>query len=66
MNVEALEAEALKLAPQERARLAQKLIESLENLSADENASLWAEEAKRQDRAALQWNRTHSASEIRR
>lgn len=46
MGTEELEVEALKLAPQERARLAEKLPESLENLSEDENAKLWAEEAK--------------------
>ena len=49
MSTEELEVEALKLAPRERARLAEKLLESLENLSEDENAKLWAEEAKRRD-----------------
>jgi putative addiction module component (TIGR02574 family) len=49
MSTEELEVEALKLAPQERARLAEKLLESLENLSEEENAKLWAEEAKRRD-----------------
>jgi len=47
MSTEELEIEALKLTPQERARLAEKLLESLENLSEDENAKLWAEEAER-------------------
>ena len=51
MSTEELEVEALKLAPQERARLAEKLLESLENLSEDENATLWAVEAKRRDQA---------------
>lgn len=51
MSTEELEVEALKLAPQERARLAETLLESLENLSEDENAKLWAEEAKRRDQA---------------
>ncbi len=51
MSTEELEAEALKLAPQERARLAEKLLESLEHLSDDENARLWAEEALRRDHA---------------
>ncbi len=51
MSTEELEVEALKLAPQERARLAEKLLESLENLSDDENARLWAEEAERRDQA---------------
>ena len=51
MSTEELEVEALKLAPQERARLAEKLLESLENLSDDENAKLWAEEAERRNQA---------------
>ncbi len=37
MGIEELEVEALKLAPQVRARLAENLIKSLENLSDDEN-----------------------------
>jgi putative addiction module component len=51
MSTEELEVEALKLAPQDRARLAKKLLESLENLTDDENAKLWAEEAERRDQA---------------
>ena len=51
MSTEELEVALLKLAPQERARLAQKLLESLENLSEDENARLWVAEAKRRDQA---------------
>lgn len=49
MSKEELEAEALKLDPKERARLAGKLLESLEGLSEAENARLWAEEAQRRD-----------------
>ena len=49
MSKEELEAEALKLDPKERARLAGKLLESLESLSEVENARLWAEEAQRRD-----------------
>ena len=49
MSLKELEAEALKLDPKARARLAGKLLESLEDLSEEENASLWAEEAKRRD-----------------
>ncbi|MEW6542828.1 MAG: addiction module protein [Nitrospirota bacterium] len=49
MNLEKLEAEALKLDPKARARLAGKLLESLEQLSDEENARLWAEEAQRRD-----------------
>jgi putative addiction module component (TIGR02574 family) len=51
MSREELETEALKLSPRERARLAERLLQSLENLSDDENARLWAEEAERRDRA---------------
>jgi hypothetical protein len=51
MSTEELEIEVLKLAPRDRARLAEKLLQSLENLSDEENAGLWAEEAKRRDQA---------------
>lgn len=50
MSVEELEAEALRLEPKEHAKLAEKLLESLEQLSEEENARLWAEEAERRDR----------------
>jgi hypothetical protein len=42
-----LEVELRKLDPRERARLAAALLDSLEELSEDENARLWAEEAER-------------------
>ena len=45
MSIDEIEAEALKLDPHARARLARKLLESLEGLSAEENERLWAEEA---------------------
>ena len=51
MSIDELEAEALKLAPGARARLAERLLESLETLSDEENARLWAEEAQRRDEA---------------
>ena len=51
MSIDELEAEALKLAPAARARLAERLLESLESLSDEENARLWAEEAQRRDEA---------------
>ena len=51
MSIDELEAEALKLAPAARARLAERLLESLETLSDEENARLWAEEAQRRDAA---------------
>lgn len=49
MSLEKLEAEALKLDPKGRAQLAGRLLESLEHLSDEENARLWAEEAGRRD-----------------
>ena len=47
MSIDELEAEALKLTPQARAKLAGKLLESLESLSEEDNQRLWAEEAQR-------------------
>jgi hypothetical protein len=44
-----LEAELMKLDTKSRARLAEKLIKSLDALSDAENAELWAEEAQRRD-----------------
>jgi len=46
MDVKQIEAEALKLAPEERARLAQTLLDSLETLSEEENLQAWVLEAK--------------------
>ena len=47
MSLEKLELEALKLKPSSRAKLAERLLESLENLSDEENELLWAHEALR-------------------
>ena len=52
MSTDELEVEALKLAPHERARLAQELLQSLETLSDEENARRWTEEAQRRDQAS--------------
>ena len=49
MSVDELEAEALKLDPSSRARLAERLLASLDELSQQENAQLWAAEAQRRD-----------------
>jgi hypothetical protein len=51
MSIDDIETEVLKLDPQDRARLAKKLLESLETLSDEENERLWAEEADRRDAA---------------
>jgi hypothetical protein len=58
MSIDDIEAEALKLDPQARARLAKKLLESLETLSEAENERLWAEEAERRD---AEWDSTGRA-----
>jgi plasmid stabilization system protein ParE len=49
MTFDELQAEMMKLDPKARARLAEKLLESLESLSDRENAQLWAEEAERRN-----------------
>jgi Putative addiction module component len=49
MSIKEIEAAALKPFARDRARLAEKLLESLENLSNAENEILWAEEAERRD-----------------
>ena len=49
MSIDDIEAAVLKLDPQARARLAKKLLESLETLSDEENERLWTEEADRRD-----------------
>jgi len=47
LGIDEFEAKALKLGPQARARLAERLLDSLESLSDEENARIWAEEAER-------------------
>jgi hypothetical protein len=49
MTTEQVENEALKLKPEARAELAEKLLRSLEDLSDEDIARLWAEEAARRD-----------------
>ncbi len=49
MTVEQVETEALKLDPEARARLAEKLLRSLDDLSDQDIQQLWAEEAVRRD-----------------
>ena len=49
MCIDELEAEAMKLDPTARARLAGKLLESLDTPSEAENERSWAEEAGRRD-----------------
>ncbi len=49
MTIEQVENEALKLKPEARAELAQKLLRSLEDLSEDEIELLWVKEAVRRN-----------------
>lgn len=51
MRIDELEEAALKLKPEGRARLAERLLDSLENLSDEENSRLWTEEAERRSAA---------------
>ena len=51
MNQADLIEEALKLDARERASMAGRLLESLDDLSADELESLWLDEAQRRDAA---------------
>ena len=49
MSLKELKAEAMKLAPEARAKLAHALLASLEDLSEAEIERLWLEEARRRD-----------------
>ena len=51
MSMKEIEAAALSLVPKDRARLAGRLLESLEGLSEEENEIIWAQEAERRDAA---------------
>ncbi len=53
MSLKEIETAILKLVPKDRARLAGKLLESLEDLSDEENEASWTEEADRRDAV---WN----------
>ncbi len=49
MGIEEIESEALKLDPKARARLAKRLLDSLETLSEQENERIWGDEAAARD-----------------
>ena len=49
MTIEQVETEALKLEPQARAKLAEKLLRSLDEMSDEDIEQLWVEEAVRRD-----------------
>src|ERR1700733_2188301 len=61
MSIKEIEAAVLKLVPRDRARLAGKLLESLEDLSDEENEVIWAQEAERRDSAWNSSDRNRSA-----
>ncbi|MDI1450475.1 addiction module protein [Polyangium sp. 6x1] len=65
MNLTELEIEALKLDPADRARLAEKLLESLETLSEQENQEVWVDEAARRD-ADFDPSKARSAEDVLR
>jgi len=50
MTLNELESEALKLDPRSRARLAESLLASLDDLSEAEAERLWLDEAERRER----------------
>lgn len=58
MSIDEIESAALRLAAADRARLAERLLESLEQLSDEESTKLWAEEAIRRDK---EWDADPSA-----
>jgi len=49
MDLHDLESEAVKPPPEERARLAEALLQSLDTLSPEENRLLWIAEARRRN-----------------
>ena len=64
MSIKEIEAAVLKLVPRDRARLAGKLLESLEDLSDEENEVIWAQEAERRDSAWNSSDRSRSAKSV--
>jgi len=64
MSIKEIEAGVVKLVPKDRARLAGKLLESLEDLSEEENESLWAQEAERRDAVWGLSDRSRSAKKV--
>ena len=67
MTVEQIEAELMKLDNKSRAKLAEKLLLSIEELSDDEHERLWALEAmKRHDELVEGREHGHPANEVLR
>ena len=67
MSIKEIEAAVLKLVPKDRARLAGKLLESLDVLSDEENEIIWTQEAERRDAAwDSSWGRSRLAKSVLR
>lgn len=66
MTMEELEAQVLKLSPTERAKLAARLLRSLEVLTDAENERLWAEESLRRHDEIKAGSTTRPANEVLR
>ena len=49
MDIAQIEAAALSLEPRSRARLAERLLRSLDTLNESETEAMWVEEAERRD-----------------
>jgi len=64
MSIKEIEAAVLKLGPKDRARLAGRLLESLEDLSDEENETIWAQEAERRDQGWGSSDRRRSAKTV--
>ena len=66
MSIKEIEAVALTLVPKDRARLAGRLLRSLEDLSEEENEMIWAEEAERRDSSWTPADRSRTAKGVLR
>ena len=66
MSIKEIEAVALTLVPKDRARLAGKLLKSLEDLSEEENELIWAQEAERRDAVWTPMDRSRTAKSVLR
>ena len=67
MTIKQIEVELLKLDTKSRARLAEKLLHSLDKLSDSENEQLWAEEALRRHQELVNGKATsRDANEVLR
>ena len=66
MSIKEIEVAVLKLQPKDRARLAGKLLESLEDLSEEENERLWFHEAERRKASCTSADSKRTAERVLR